>query len=317
VRRREALGVLAGLAAWPGAAGAQQRAKPVVGVLVLTDASGFLALLRAGLRDLGYAEGHNRHLEVRSGEGDASRLPALAAELVAGHVDVLVAYPTPAAAAAKRATADIPTVIVAPDPVADGLVGSLVRPGGNITGLSLSTAELSAKSLDLVREMLPAARRLGVLANATDPFTATFLREVQGAAASAGMEAITSLVQMPNAVADGLSELKHAQADVVLVQGSLVSPESAAAALDQRLPTVSPRKTFATAGGLVSYGADLTDTYRNAALYVDKVLKGTKPADLPVTQPTRFELVINMRTAKALGIAVPASLLARADEVIE
>jgi putative ABC transport system substrate-binding protein len=286
-------------------------------VLVLTDASGFLTLLRAGLGDLGYVDGQNLQLEVRSAEGDAGRLPALAAELVARKVDALVAYPTPAATAVKHATADIPTVIVAPDPVANALVASLGRPGANITGVSLSTTELSAKSLDFVREMLPNAKRVGILANAADPFTTTFLREVQGTAAAAGMEAVTSRIQTPNAVADGLSELKQAGADAVLVQGSLVSRESAAAALERGLPAVSARKTFATAGGLMSYGADLADTFRNAAVYVDKVLKGSKPADLPVAQPTRFELVVNMRTAKALGITVPASLLARADEVIE
>lgn len=254
---------------------------------------------------------------MRSAEGDPSRLAELAAELVARKVDVLVAYPTPAAAAAKRATGDIPTVIVAPDPVADGLVASLGRPGGNITGLSLSTAALSAKSLDLLREMLPKAARAGVLASGTDPFTTTFLRELQAAAAAAGVELVTSVVQRADALVEGVSALKLARADFVIVQGSLVSHESAEAMVRQGLPAISARKTFAIAGGLMSYGADLSDTFRNAALYVDRVLKGARPADLPVTQPTKFELVINMRTAKALGLTIPPTLLARADEVIE
>jgi putative ABC transport system substrate-binding protein len=193
MRRRDALGFLASIPAWPRVALAQQRAKPTVGVVVLTDATGFTALLTSGLRQSGYVEGQNLQLEVRSADGDPNRLPGLAAELVARKVDVLVAYPTPAAAAVKRATADIPTVIVAPDPVADGLVASLGRPGGNITGVSLSTAALSAKSLDLAREMLPNAARAGVLASGTDPFTTTFLREVEAAAAGAGIDSLRRL----------------------------------------------------------------------------------------------------------------------------
>jgi putative ABC transport system substrate-binding protein len=316
MRRRQALGILASIPAWPRESASQQGI-PTVGVLVLTDPGGFSALLKAGLREAGYLTDQQLRIEIRSADDDPARLPSLAAELVQLNVDVLVAYPTPAALAAKRATAHIPIVIVAPDPVADGLIATLGRPGGNITGVSLSTAQLSAKSLDLVREMLPTAARVGVLASGTDPFTTTFLRELQAAATAARIEVVTSMVHTREAIGEGIAALKQARADAVLVQGSLVSAASAAEVLKQGLPAVSARKTFAVAGGLMSYGADLNDTFRNAAIYVAKILKGAKPADMPVEQPTKFELVINLRTAKTLGISIPPTLLARADEVIE
>jgi putative tryptophan/tyrosine transport system substrate-binding protein len=320
LKRREFFTLLASAAAaWPLVTRAQQRKVAQIGILVLTNADGqsLTRELRLGLRDLGYSEGQNFVFQLRSADGDAARLPHLATELVRSHVDVIVATFTPCAMAAKQATTSIPIVMVAvADPVAVGLVTSLARPGGNITGFSNMAAETAGKSVELFRDMLPSIGRVAALANPADPFTTPFLEQVRLAGRTAGIRI------EPVAMARGPEEAEAAfatmkGADAVVVQGIFFSKTIAELALKYRLPAASVVPQFAQAGGLISYGADTRDIYRRSATLVHKILRGTKPSDLPVELPTRFELVLNMKTAKALGIDVPGFFQQRADEVIE
>ena len=270
------------------------------------------------MRELGYVEGKSLYLEFRSAEGNTDRLPALAADLVRLPVDVIVATFTPCALAAKQATTTIPVVMVAvADPVGAGLVQSLARPGGNITGFSNMGAETAGKSVELLREMLPQLRRVAVLANPVDPFTRPLLEQVHLAGRNTGIEIA------PIAMARGSDELEAAfaamsqeRAEAVVVQGIFFSRAVADLAVKYRLPSASVLRQFAQAGGLISYGADVSDIFRRSAVLVHKILQGTKPSDLPVELPTKFELVVNLKTAKALGLDVPW-FLHRADEVIE
>ena len=311
----------AAAAVWPLAGRAQQPAKlPTVGALVLgsTDPEQFWRDFRQGLRDLGYVEGQNIRFEFRSAQGQANRVPELAAELVRLKVDVIVTWFTPTAQAAKQATHEIPIVMAdTGDPIGTGLVASLPRPGGNVTGIASVTAELAGKSVQLIRDMLPSARRVTALANATDPFSKPFLEQIK-----LGGEATGTTINPVNI--GGSEELEAAFAamekdrpDAVIVQPSLPSKRAAELALKQRVPAVSVPRWFAEEGGLMSYSPRYADLFHKAAVYVDKILKGAHPADLPVEQPTRFELVINMKTAKALGLAIPETFVLRADEVIE
>jgi putative tryptophan/tyrosine transport system substrate-binding protein len=320
LRRREFIALLGGGAAgWPFAARAQQRKVPTIGVLVVR-APGwdqFWRLFRDAMRQTGYVEGQNVRYEFRSDQGQIGRLPEFAAELVRLNVDVIVTWFTPAALAAKAATRDIPIVMaVAGDPVANGLVDSLDRPGGNVTGMSGVNAELSGKTVELVREMLPSAHRIVALANAPDPFSKPFLEQVEAGGRAAGI-AIDAKMLRAEDLESAFADMGKERPDAVIVQPSLPTKRVAELAAKYRIPAVSTFGPFAELGGLMSYRPALAYLYRRAAVYVDKILKGAKPRDLPIEQPTQFELIINMKTAQALGLTLPSSLLGRADEVIE
>ena len=321
IRRREFIGLLGGAAAVrPLAAHAQQPKVPTVGALVIGNINPeqFWREFRQGLRDLGYVEGQNIRFEFRSAEGHLDRLPELAAELVRLKVDIIVTWFTPTAVAAKQATHEIPIVMAETgDPIGTGLVASLPRPGGNVTGIASATAELAGKSVQLIRDMLPRARRVTALANATDPFSKPFLEQIKlgGEATGTTINPVRISSSEPETA---FASMEKDRPDAVIVQPSLPSRRAAELALKHHIPAVSVRPWFAEEhGGLMSYSARYVELFRKAAVYVDKILKGAQPADLPVEQPTHFELVINMKTAKALGIDVPPTLLARADDVIE
>ena len=322
LKRRDVIALVGGAAtAWPLAARAQQPAKlPVIGALVIgnTDPEQFWREFRQGLRDLGYVEGQNIRFEFRSAQGDASRLPELAAELVRLKVDVIVTWFTPTAVAARQATRDIPIVMAETgDPIGTGLVASLPRPGGNVTGIASVTAELAGKSVQLIRDLLPSARRVTALANVTDPFSKPFLEQIDLGGAATGTTIRAIRISNDEEFESAFAAMEKDRPDAVIVQPSLPSKRAAELALKQRVPAVSVPRWFAEQGGLMSYSAKYVELFRKAAVYVDKILKGAHPADLPVEQPTHFELVINMKTANALGLTVPPALLARADEVIE
>jgi putative ABC transport system substrate-binding protein len=321
MRRREAMTTIAaGAAAWVAGRGAvaQSTRIPKVGVLLIATREPFWTLFVAGLRDLGYVEGRNIHLELRAANGQAALLPGMAAELVALGVDIIVASETPAVQAARQATASIPIVMAAAgDPLGTGLIASLSRPGGNITGLSAQAAELAGKSLELMREILPSAAKVAVLALERNPLTKPFVENAQRVGETLRFDVRPMLVPGAEAFARVFPAMRVDGIDAVLVQPSLPHRPAAEQALAQRLPAGSVTKSFAVAGGLFSYAASLVERYRGAAVYVDKILKGQKPAELPVGQPTKFELVVNAVTAKSLGLTLPNTLLARADEVLE
>jgi putative ABC transport system substrate-binding protein len=319
MQRREFITLLGGAAAvWPLAARAQQQALPVIGMLVPSirqDA------IRLGLRDLGYVEGQNIRVEYRPAE-PADRLPGLAAELVSLKVDLIVAGGSQAVLAAQQATKTIPIVMVSSDPIGTGFVASLARPGGNITGQSMLTPELSGKRLELLREIVADVSVVIALADLDDPPVALSLKETEIAAKALGIKVEVVAVRAPDdfdgAFTSAVSNLRP-QALIVLPAPlmSIHAGHIAALALKHRLPSIALNSESPKAGILLSYGADTYDLYRRTAIYVDKILKGAKPADLPVQQPTKFELVINLKTAKALGLTIPELFLARADEVIE
>jgi putative ABC transport system substrate-binding protein len=321
VRRREFIAALGGAASWPLAARAQQRAKVYrIGALVVgnADVETLRTELREALRKSGYVEGQNLLFEFRSAEEELDRLPRLAAELVALTVDVIVAIYTPCALAAQQATHEIPIVIVSGNPIETGLVPSLSRPGGNITGVSLIASELHGKCVELFRDLLPSVRRVAALGNAADPISKLFLEQVQLAGRATGIEiAPAIMVHGPGEVDEAFAAMKKEGASAVVVQGSLASKNAAELALKRGLPAATVPRSFAEGGGLMSYGADGPDSFRRAAAFVVKILQGAKPADMPVEQPTKFELVINLKTARALGLEVPWFLQQRADEVIE
>jgi putative tryptophan/tyrosine transport system substrate-binding protein len=319
VRRREFAALLGAAAVWPAAVVAQSRT-PRIGVLALgnPDPQIFLNEFREGLRELGYIEGQNIRLEVRSAGGDANKLAPLAAELIAAKVDMIVGFQTPAATAAKQATKDIPIVLAGVgDPVGTGLIASLARPGGNITGVSAATAEMGAKNLDLIREVLPSARRVAVLANAPDPFSKPLLEHIQAAAKTLNIEIRPAMAPGADQLDAHVEDIARWKADAVIVQPSLPHRRVADLAIKHRLPAFAPNAAFPAAGGLMSYSNNSEAGYRQCAIFVDKILKGRKPADLPVELPTKFLLVVNLKTAKAIGVTVPGIMLTRADDVIE
>jgi len=291
-----------------------------IGALVIgnADAPSFLTELRKGLRDLGRIEGQNYAIELRSAEGQLGRLPQLAAELVGLKVDVIVALFTPCALAAKQATHEIPIVILSGDPIVTGLVQSLSRPGANVTGLSQMGAETHAKCIELFRDMLPSARRIAVIANAADPvFAKSFLDQAHRAGSGTGSEIISITIRGPDELEAGFATAVKEKADAVVYQASLPTKRAADLAIAHRLPAATIIRAFAEVGGLMAFGADAPSLNRRAATFVDKILRGEKPADIPVEQPTKFNLVINLKTAKTIGVTVPPTLIARADEVIE
>jgi putative tryptophan/tyrosine transport system substrate-binding protein len=318
MRRRNFLGVLGLAVVWPRVAWAQ--AKPArIGVLVLgnPDPAPYLKGLRDGLRELGYVEGQSFVIELRSADRNPDRLLPLATELAASKVDVIVGFQTPAAAAAKQATTDIPVVAMAGDMIGTGIVASLARPGGNVTGVISAGGELGVKNLELIREMFPAARRVGVLLNVTDPFNVPFLRNIQDGAHSLNFEITPFKFSGPNEFDPAFAEMERSNTDAIIVQPSLPHERMAELAIKHRLPSFAPNPVFAAVGGLMAYSADYDELYRECAVFVDKILKGRKPAELPVQLPTKFWLAVNLKTAKVIGVTVLPAMLIRADQVIE
>ena len=327
VKRREFITLLGGaVAAWPLAARAQQAAMPVIGYLESRSPDGMTDRLRAfrqGLKDTGYVEGENVRIEYRWAENQVDRLPMLAAELVRQRVNVIATTGGPEVAlAAKAATMTIPIVFgVTEDPVPFGLVASHSRPGGNATGVNFLDAELGSKQLGLLRELIPAAARIGLLVNPKSPTPERAMTDVTAAASAMGLQVDVVQASDSREIESVFGTLVHNKADALLVgpDAFFVSRRLQLAILAARhaLPAVYNVREYPEAGGLMSYGTNVRDAYRQIGVYVGRILKGAKPADLPVMQSSKFELVINLPTARALGIHVPPTLLARADEVIE
>jgi ABC-type uncharacterized transport system substrate-binding protein len=322
IGRRGVITLLGGAAAtWPIAARAQQPAKlPIIGFLGAATASArsqWVAAFVQRLHELGWIQGRTVAIEYRWAEGRSERFAEIAAEFVRLTVDVIITYATPPAIAAKEATAVIPIVCaVMGDPVGAGLVASLPRPGGNVTGLSNQSADLAGKRVEHLREVVPGLRRLAVLANVSNPVSGVEMGEVQ----ALGLDVVTLEIRRGEDIAPAFETLKgRAQALYVAGDPLMITNRVRinTLALGARLPTTYNQREFVEAGGLMSYGPNFPDLFRRAGDYVDKILRGTKPADIPVEQPTKFDLVINLTTAKALGLEVPPTLLARADEVIE
>jgi len=318
-QRRKFLLAAGALLTAPLVTEAQRANTPRIGVLIVANPEPFLTLFHEGLRSIGYVDGENIRIEFRSADGKLSLLPDLAAELVRLKVDAVVAVQTPAVMAARGATNTIPIVMApAADPVGSGLVASLARPGGNITGLSFATAELMGKNLEFLREIIPTVRRVAFLGVAADPVTKTFVSQLQHAGSTLGIEVRPMII---GGSADGLGaafvQIVKERMGAVVLQPSLPRKPAADLALAQRLPAISPNRGLPEAGGLMSYAGSLEEVYRKAPTYLLKILKGGRPADLPIEQPTKFELVINVKTATVLGIKIPQSLLARADHLIE
>jgi putative ABC transport system substrate-binding protein len=325
LKRREFIALLGGAAVvWPLTARAQQLAKlPTIGFLGATTASfqsQHIAAFVRRLRELGWIEGHTVAIEYRWAEGRPERFAEIATEFVRLKVDVIVTLGG-AVLAAKQATSVIPIVFAsAGDPVGGGLVASLARPGGNVTGLSIQAPDLAGKRLELLREIFPDVRRLAIIGNVEYAATVLEMGEAQAAARTLGLEVVRSEIRRAEDIAPVFEALKGG-ADALYVVGDLLVNTNRARirtlAMGARLPAIYNAKEHVEAGGLMSYGPNYPDLYRRAAEYVDKILRGAKPGDIPVEQPTKFDLVINLTTAKALGLTVPPSLLARADEVIE
>jgi putative tryptophan/tyrosine transport system substrate-binding protein len=328
MRRRDFIRVAAGsAAAWPLIAHAQQPTMPVVGWLNSGPAGDplFMSLasaFRAGLKDAGYVEGQNVAIDFRWAEGQYSRLPTLAAELVTKRVDVIMAGGPPAALAAKAATQTIPIIFTSgDDPVRLGLVTSLSRPDRNATGVNLFDNELEAKRLGLLREVVQGATTIGVLLNPKDASFDTQSKDVREAARAGGFKVIVLAAASAKEIDEAFTTLAEAHADALLIGADPyllgARKQQIALAAHQSIPTMFSERAAAADGGLMSYGINFADGYRQAAIYVSRVLKGEKPGDLPVIRPTKFELVINLKTAKTLGLTIPSGVMAIADEVIE
>src|SRR4029450_10598249 len=315
VRRRTLVKLFGSVAAtWPLAARAQ-RSKGALGALYLgvADGESFTKELREGMRQLGYVEGQNLAFEFRSAEGRPERLPGLAAELVRLKVDVIVALYVPCALAAKQATRDIPIVILAGDPVETGIVPSLARPGGNITGLSLMAAASNGKSVELFRDILPSVQRIGVLGHATNPvYAKAMLDEVllAGGQTKIRIQPVV-MVRGPEDLESAFATLAKEEAQALVVQGSLSIKPVVDLAIKYRLPAASTPRAFADIGGLMSFGADGPTSVRQAVKFVHGILQGKLPRDMPIEQPTKYELAINLKTAKAISLTIPPAFLLR------
>jgi len=328
MRRREFITLLGGAAAWPLVAHAQQPAKlPTIGVLhpsSLETLAERLGGFRQGLKDIGYVEGENVAIEYRYADNQLDRLPGLATDLVRRQVAVIAATGGPTSAfAAKAATTTLPIVfVVGDDPVRLGLVDSLARPGRNLTGINFFVVELAAKRLELLRELVPKADRVAVLVDPTNATTAeSTLRDIEGAARAVGLQTQVFNVTTSRELDTAFATLMRERIDMLFVPAGIFFADRRVQlvllATRHAIPAIYPFRAFAEAGGLMSYGASLTDAYRQLGVYAGRILKGAKPAELPVVQSTKFELVINAQAARVLGLTVPPSLLARADEVIE
>jgi putative tryptophan/tyrosine transport system substrate-binding protein len=324
MRRRQFITLLGGAAAWPLAARAQQPGKlPTIGFLGATPSaeSQRLAAFVQRLRELGWIDGRNLAIEYRWAEGRNERYAENAAELVRLKVDVIVTSATPPSLAAKQATAVIPIVFAAVnDPVGTGLVASLARPGSNVTGLANQISDTSGKKLEFLREVVPGLRRLAIMANVGNPASVLEMGEAQAAARKLGLEVSTSEIRRAEDIAPAFEALKDRADALYLGPDPLMNTNRIRVnilAVGARLPTMHGSREYVEAGGLMSYGTNLPDQFRRAADYVDKILRGAKPSDVPVEQPTKFDLIINLTTARALGLEIPPTVLARADEVIE
>ena len=319
IRRREFITLLGGAAAaWPLAARAQQPTMPVVGFFysgTLTDVPHFVSAFRQGLKEAGFIEGQNVAIEFHSGRGS----PLLVADLLRRQVALIVGN-TPSALAAKAATTTAPIVFVTgDDPVRNGLVTNLNRPGGNVTGVSFIVAELGAKQLGLLRELRPGAARIAVLVDPKFPTTERFVSEVRAAASAIGQQLVVIDASSDREIETAFTTLVQRGAGALHVGVGMLSQRERIVALAarHRIPAIYVLRDFVAAGGLMSYGTSMSDAYRQAGIYAARILKGEKPGDLPVMLPTKFEFAINLKTAKALGLEVPPTLLARADQVIE
>ncbi len=325
IDRRAFLGLAAvGVVAAPAGTHAQQPGKAHrIGFLSLQPGPGATTeAFRQALRELGYVEGRTITIEYRWAAAKEKRLPELAAELVRLKVDVIVAAGTPSVEAAKGATSTIPIVMaVVADPVGSGLVSGLGRPGGNVTGLTLLSTELAGKRLQLLRELVPKATRVAVLAYRGTPATRLFLEQMRAAAQQMGVALVVQEVSEAEGLPGAVAAMHRDGAQALIVQFSPLSNNNAQRivelAAQHRMPAMYDVRGFAELGGLLAYGPSVTEMFRRAALYVDRILKGAKPADLPLEQPTKFELVINMKAARALGVTIPQPLLSRADEIIQ
>jgi putative ABC transport system substrate-binding protein len=325
LKRREFISVLGGAAAWPLVARAQQPAMPMIGYLNMRSRHGdmpFTAAFRKGLNEAGYVEGQNVAIEYRWAEEHYDRLPALTAELIHRQVAVIAATTTAAALAAKAATATIPIVFEsAGDPVQLGLVPSLNRSGSNVTGVTQTNVEIEPKRLELLHELLPATSVMAVLANPADPLTEKQLKEARSAARTLGLELHVLNARTEHDFDAVFAKLIQLRAGGLAINTNLVftarAEQLGALAMRKAIPAIYKGREFTAAGGLMSYGTDPADSYRIAGVYTGRILKGEKPADLPVQQVSKVELIINLKTAKALGITFPITLLGRADEVIE
>jgi putative ABC transport system substrate-binding protein len=326
MRRREFITLLGATAAWPLAAGAQQTTVPVIGYLNGASAAQFpnlLAAFRKGLTETGYTEGRNVTLEYHYADGQYDRLPSLAADLVSRQVSVIVATAgTPTIRAAKTATSTIPIVfVIGGDPVTFGIVASLNRPGGNITGITLLGSEIAAKRLGLLLELVPRAAVIAVLANPKNQISEPQIADLQAAARTFGRQLLVMKASTENDIAVVFAAIAEQHVEALLVAADPFFDDRRALLVSltalHRVPTAYIRREFVMEGGLMSYGPDAPDAFRQAGIYTGRILKGEKPANLPVMEPTKFEMLINLKTAKALGLAIPPALLARADEVVE
>ena len=317
MRRREFLAVTAA-AVWPNSAVAQIARRPLIGILFHSNSEPGLSLTRDAFARLGYRDGETIDLDVRVANGSDALLARMAADLVAHRVDAIVAFTTPAALAAKAATTTIPIVMgTVGDAVGSGLVESLARPGGNITGVSGAIAEISGKILGLLKLMIPSAIRFGALVNTADPFHVRLIEQIETASRTVKIEIRFFKVANAGEIVAAFEAISTEKIDALFVQPTLPLQQVIALSLRHRIPTASSVRGFAEAGGLLAYSGSLADATTIAAQSIDRILKGARPADIPVKQPTRFELVLNLKTARALSIDLPPLLLAQADEVIE
>jgi putative ABC transport system substrate-binding protein len=323
--RREFLAMLGGAAAWPIAARAQQPAMPVIGFLNSASSDGFGGFMRpfrSGLAATGHVEGRNVTIEYRWADGHYDRLPSLATDLVRRQVAVIALFGLPAALAAKAATSKIPIVVATgADPVTTGLVTSMNRPAGNITGISLLSPAMATKQIDLLRELVPKTDVMGILVNPTNPIHESQLRDLQAGAGAVSMKLIVMQASNERGIDEAFEMFARQKAGAIIVPGDpfFADRRDQLVALEMRhtIPTVYESRHFTAVGGLMNYGTSVADVHRQLGVYTGQILKGAKPGDLPFMQPTRFELMINLKTAKALGLEVPTSILLRADEVIE
>jgi putative tryptophan/tyrosine transport system substrate-binding protein len=326
MRRRQFIGLISGaVAGWPLVARAQQPAMPVIGFLNGSSPAGYARMVdafRKGLKETGYVEGQNVAIEYRWAEGHLDRLPELAADLVRHQVTVIAATSTPANLVAKNATSTIPIVFTTgSDPVRFGLVTNLARPSGNVTGVTQLSVEILPKRIELAHELVPSATAIALLFNPTDPITPSEEKAAQAAAHALGLQLHILQAGTEAELVDAFDAVVRMRAGVFVIATSVLFnghiEQMAALATRHMLPTIYAYRDFVAAGGLISYGPELTDSYRLAGVYTGRILKGEKPAELPVQQATKVELLVNLKAAKALNLTIPQALLARADEVIE